>query len=62
MVIDTAKLTKNWKTSAIGVMSLAIAMIVAYSALPKGATAAVIALALLRTAVGFLQKDAKEAK
>lgn len=62
MVIDIAKLTKNWKTSAIGLLSLAIALIVAYEALPKGATESVIALALLRTAVGLLQKDAGESK
>jgi len=58
ITIDTATLLKDWKTSTVGVLSFAIALIIAYTALPKGATASVVALALLRAAVGFLQKDA----
>ena len=63
MVIDTGKLTAklkaDWKTTAQAAIGSAIAVIVAVTALPKGATHAVVALAVLRALLGLLQKDAQ---
>jgi hypothetical protein len=59
MVIDTEKLTKNWKTTTQGLLGAAIATIIAIMALPQGAKPIVIALAACRALVGFLQTDAK---
>ena len=51
MVIDTSKLTKDWKTSAQGLIGAAIAVILAVMTLPANASRAVIALAALRAIV-----------
>jgi hypothetical protein len=59
MVIDTEKLTKNWKTTAQGLLGAAIAVILAVMVLPPGVKPLVIVLAALRALVGFLQKDAQ---
>lgn len=47
----------HWKTTSQGVLSLCIALLVAYTSLPAGAKDGVIAIALLKAAVSFLQKD-----
>jgi hypothetical protein len=49
----------HWKTTSQGILSLAIALVIAYTSLPAGAKAGVVAVALLKTAVSFLQKDAQ---
>ncbi|GGA80813.1 hypothetical protein GCM10011507_35030 [Edaphobacter acidisoli] len=59
MVIDTDKLTANWKTTAQALIGSVIAVIVAVMTLPKGASHAVVALAVLRTLLGLIQKDAQ---
>jgi hypothetical protein len=58
MVIDTDTITKNWRTTATGLLNAAIAVVVAVSVLPPQAAKTVYALAVLHALVGFLQKDA----
>ncbi|RZU39336.1 hypothetical protein [Edaphobacter modestus] len=58
MTIDTSKITANWKTTTQGLLSLAIALVTAYLAIPVGAKTAVIVVALLKAALAFVQKDA----
>ena len=58
MTIDTDKLLANWKTTAQGLLSLAVVLVIAYTALPQGAKWPAIAIALLKAAISFLQKDA----
>lgn len=58
MQIDTDKLAANWKTTAQALLSLAIALVVAYTTLPAGAKWSVVAVALLKASIGFIQKDA----
>jgi hypothetical protein len=62
MTIDTtvifAHLRANWRTSLSGLIGLAIALVLAYTALPPKAGAAVVTLAMLRAANQFLMKDA----
>ena len=57
MQIDTSRISK---TTVNGVLQLAIVSIMAYLTLPAGATTAVIALAVLKAIVCYLQKDAGE--
>jgi len=57
MQIDTSKISK---TTVNGVLQLAIVSIIAYLALPAGVKAPVIALAVLKAIVCYLQKDAGE--
>lgn len=47
----------HWKTTSQGLLSLGIALLIAYTSLPTGAKGGVIAIALLKAAVSFLQKD-----
>lgn len=56
MQIDTSKISK---TTVNGIISCAIAVIVAVSSLPPGAKWSVVTLAGLRAALGWLQKDAQ---
>lgn len=56
MQIDTSKITIS-KTTLNGLVSCAIAVIVAVSSLPPGAKWSVVTLAGLRAVVGFMQKD-----
>jgi hypothetical protein len=58
MSIDTSKLLANWRTTLNGLLSAAIAVIVAVFALPAGLKVPVYVLAGLRALVGFLQHDA----
>ncbi len=58
MTIDTSKLFLNWKTTAQGLLTLALSLVIAYSSLPAGAKWSVIAVALLKTCISFMQKDA----
>lgn len=60
MEIDTDKIIANWKTTAQGILSLAVALVIAYSSLPAGAKWTTISLALLKATLSFLQKDAKQ--
>ena len=53
-----AHLAANWRTTANGLLSALIAVIVAIAALPAGARPYVYALAGLRALVGFIQSDA----
>lgn len=55
MQIDTSKISK---TTVSGALSAGIAVVIALIALPPKASALVIALAVLRALVGYLQKDA----
>jgi hypothetical protein len=59
MVIDTSKALAHWKTTAQGLCSLAVVLVVAYADIPVGAKWTVIAVALLKATIGFLQKDAQ---
>ena len=58
MTIDTDKLTANWKTTANGLLSAGVAVVIAWMALPAGSRRLVYALAALRALVGFTQTDA----
>lgn len=58
MQIDTAKLTKNWKTTANGLLSAAALVVIAEMAVPTGAKPLVYVLAGLRVLVGLVQTDA----
>lgn len=55
MTIDTSKISK---TTINGLVSCAIGVVVAVSALPPGAKWTVVALSVLRAVSGYLQKDA----
>lgn len=55
-------LSKISKTTLIGVVSLATTVLTAIVALPPKVSVPVIALAVLRAVLGWLQKDAGEAK
>jgi hypothetical protein len=59
MVIDTDYITKNWKTTASGLINAAIACVVAISVLPPKAAKTVYALAILHALAGCVQKDAQ---
>jgi hypothetical protein len=59
MTIDTSTLTAHWKTTANGLLSAGIAIVLAVMVLPPTASKCVIALAVLRALSGFMQKDAK---
>ena len=48
---------KNWRSTLNGLISAAIAVIVAVCALPPGLRKIAYVLAGLRALVGFLQKD-----
>jgi len=58
MVIDTANITKDWKTTLNGLLSAATMVVIAEMAVPAGAKPLVYVLAGLRALVGFVQKDA----
>jgi len=58
MQIDMSKI-KISKTTLNGLVSCAIAVVVAIMALPPKAAAAVMVLAALRAISGYLQTDAK---
>lgn len=47
------------KTTIQGILTLAIALLIAYSALPAGAKWPVVGIALSKTALSFFQNDAK---
>lgn len=58
MTVDFKNLPKISKTNVLGVLEFSSAMLIAFTSLPPGAKAGVIALALARAAIRFAQTDA----
>lgn len=50
-------LIKNWKTTAVGLISSAVIVIVAIQGVPQGAKPIAYTLAVLRALLGIIQKD-----